>query len=134
MLPEVQTFWLPKQGNTAEEYEDAFAASVENRRFGVADGATESSFADIWAQALVEAFTQSPPNGIEFDDWLKPLQEAWHKNVSWDRLPWFAEEKAKSGAFATLLGLELFPAPPDPPPPPEPPKVGFWGRLFGKSP
>ncbi len=131
MLPEVKTFWLPKQGNTAEEYEDAFSFSIPARRFGMADGATESSFADIWARRLAESFAQTPPEGTDLDSWLGPLQAEWRSSVPWDRLPWFAEEKAKNGAFSTLLGLELMSAPPPPPPPP---KVGFWARLFGVTP
>jgi hypothetical protein len=105
--PSVQVFWLPKQGNTAEEYEDAFAYS--NSHFAVADGATESSFAERWAQSLVESFISRPivwnSHSVPLDQWLSPLQEEWQKEIQWDRLPWFAEEKARVGAFSTFLGV-----------------------------
>jgi len=63
MMMFVQVFWLPKEGNTIEEYEDALAYSISERRFAVADGATESSFAERWAQSLVRGFVfgEVPP-------------------------------------------------------------------------
>jgi hypothetical protein len=48
----VQAFWLPKAGNTTKEYEDAFDYSIAERRFAVADGATDSAFAGHWARIL----------------------------------------------------------------------------------
>ena len=40
-------------------------------------------------------------------DWLRPLQQQWHAGIRWDSLPWFAEEKARQGAYAALLGLKF---------------------------
>jgi hypothetical protein len=108
--PTIKVFWLPKRGNTVEEYEDAFAYS--GNHFAVADGATESSFAERWAQSLVKNFIKDPPTwkpepGGAFRRWLTPLQEEWHRDIPWKRLPWFAEEKARTGAFATFLGIQF---------------------------
>ena len=105
MEPSLKAFWLPKKGNTAEEYEDAFAHS--NRLMAVADGATESSFADRWARGLVKRFVEQPPSGntpssLLLENWLSPLQQEWHKSIPWDTLPWYAEEKSRSGAFAAF--------------------------------
>jgi hypothetical protein len=36
-----------------------------------------------------------------------PLQSAWHESIAWDRLPWFAEDKARKGAFSALLAFRL---------------------------
>ncbi len=110
----VQVFSLPKRGNTADEYEDAYAYSTH--RFAIADGATESSYAERWAQSLVKQFVGSPPKHIRVTpvplaDWLSPLQKEWHSSIPWDRLPWYAEEKARTGAFSTFLGVEITPAP-----------------------
>ncbi len=110
----VQVFSLPKHGNTVDEYEDAYAYSTH--RFGIADGATESSFSELWAQGLVKEFIGTPPkhirvNPVPLEEWLGPLQKEWHKKVPWDRLPWYAEEKARNGAFSTFLGVEITPAP-----------------------
>jgi hypothetical protein len=104
---------LPKFGHAAEEFEDAFAAEPTAGRFAAADGATESSFANRWARALAQAFARQPPpwppDSEALAAWLAPLQAEWHAGVPWEGLPWYALEKARSGAFATLLGLEFFP-------------------------
>jgi hypothetical protein len=122
---------LPKEGNSVEEYEDAYSCSDDERQFAVADGATESSFADIWAQSLANQFTASPPAGSPptsdtMEGWITPLQKQWHAQINWDRLPWYAEEKARTGAFATMLGMRLFDVPEE--------KVGFFARLMGAKP
>jgi hypothetical protein len=108
--PNVKTFWLPKRGNSVEEYEDAYAHS--HLHFAIADGATESSFADRWAKGLVEKFIAEPPPGntpasVPLEQWLAPLQKEWHSGVAWNKLPWYAEEKARSGAFAAFLGVQF---------------------------
>ena len=104
-------FWLPKRGNSNDEYEDAYNGSVRNGRFAVADGATESSFARPWANSLAKAFVQTPPlhssSAGEFETWLEPLQRQWHDGIDWAHLPWFAEDKARDGAFSSLVGIEF---------------------------
>ncbi len=112
MEPQIQAFWVPKLGNSTEEYEDAFAYSTTDGMFAIADGATESSFADRWARDLVDSFVTKPPevNGakVAFPEWLTPMQQRWRAGIDWENLPWFAEEKAKTGAFATFLGLTIY--------------------------
>jgi hypothetical protein len=98
-------FWLPKQGNSIDEYEDAFApeAIVEEEcqifRCAVADGAAESSFAKLWANLLVDGYCKG------FN--LEALQKSWREEVSRYSLAWYAEQKAESGSFAALVGLTL---------------------------
>ncbi len=57
-----RSFWLPKAGNSPEEYEDASrvvypqrigASGRRTARVAVADGASESAFAREWANVLV---------------------------------------------------------------------------------
>jgi hypothetical protein len=108
----VTAFKLPKRGNSVEECEDAIEHSLEHNRFAIADGATESSFADRWAQSLVGQFVNNPPLGdpppeATIEAWLLPQQMAWHQAIKWTELPWYAEEKARKGAFATFLGMEF---------------------------
>lgn len=112
-----QSFWAAKAGNSPEEYEDAFALGIEAGRFAVADGATESLFAKGWAQLLTNGFAidsihlarirRRENKQTYLSEWLVPLQKAWHEGIDWNTLPWFAEEKARNGAFATFLSLEL---------------------------
>jgi len=108
-----RAFWTPKRGNLAEEYEDAYDYRLAERRFAVADGATEAAFSDRWARSLVQRFTAAPPAPFPeaeepLEAWLKPIQQRWHKGINWDRLPWFAQDKTRAGAFATMLGMEFF--------------------------
>src|SRR5262245_60712282 len=88
-----RAFHLTKHGNKPDEYEDAHAANAEAGRFAVADGASESSFAALWARLLVEGFVKpikKPPAG---SNWLEPLQKAWAAEVDGKPLPWYAEDK-----------------------------------------
>lgn len=108
LLPNTDVFWVPKEGNKPEEYEDAFAVNPEKGRFAIADGATESAFARQWACILTEAAMNSTPKpGTALIRWLKPLQCRWHDGIDWETLPWFSFEKARQGAFSSLLTLEL---------------------------
>ena len=100
-----QEFWLPKHGSSTAEYEDA--SRSRQPRFAVADGATETSFSRIWAKQLVNAFTRGKLNVPLAPHTLRPLQTRWQEIVRLRPLPWYAEEKAQSGAFAAFLGLEL---------------------------
>ncbi|WP_165822625.1 protein phosphatase 2C domain-containing protein [Paenibacillus montanisoli] len=102
---------MPKAGNRQDEYEDAFNRSIQinkdttNYRFAIADGASESSFADLWAKLLASGYC----NG-KFDD--RPLQKSisklsrvWQKKLQGKDLPWYAQEKLSSGAFAAIAGI-----------------------------
>jgi hypothetical protein len=102
-----QVFALPKHGSSDAEYEDAYCLSFDRFRFAIADGAAETSFSGAWAKQLVRAFTNrklSIPIALEE---LTPLQERWQKIAHRHPLPWYAEEKASSGAFAAFVGLEF---------------------------
>jgi hypothetical protein len=109
----VRSFWLPKAGNQPHEYEDAFwparsmIRTARTIRCAVADGATEASFSGLWAGMLVQAFGRGRLASHRIRDTLVPLQAAWWNEVSRKPLPWYAEEKRRSGAFSSLLGLIL---------------------------
>ncbi len=100
-------FRLPKAGSTRAEYEDAVAWSRRRGRFAVADGASASAFARLWAQLLVQAYVggRLSPCAIEND--LAPVQARWSGLIGRRNLPWYAVEQARRGAFAALVGLEL---------------------------
>ncbi len=108
-----QAFWLPKEGNSWEEYEDAYwpERQVDQKAdafsFAVADGATETSFSGVWAKILVRAYCRGQLSERKLSKSLPRLQSAWLKRVSGKPLPWYAEEKLRSGAFSSLLGLTV---------------------------
>jgi hypothetical protein len=115
-----KTFWAQKRGSDPKEYEDAawvrkplIDAQGTHFRFAVADGATESSYAEIWAKQLVRAFCKGLLDHHTIWDNLANLQQRWSQIVS-ERvmaqgrpLPWYAEEKIRDGAFAAILGLTI---------------------------
>lgn len=130
--PDVKQFKQAKFGNSPDEYEDAstifsYPAAQQSQpflRLALADGATTSSFALIWAKMLVHAFRYSRFFTSEtFENTLKCLGEKWYRRISKYNLPWYAEEKVRMGAFATFLGLEFFENPD------VSPSSGTWSAL-----
>lgn len=109
MAPSVSAFRAAKAGSTAEEWEDAFCYDPGQGRFCVADGASECSFSAAWARLLAKGFVARPPDGSTLREWLRPLQEEWARGTRGKALPWYAEEKARQGAFSSILGLCLEP-------------------------
>lgn len=120
----IEALSLQKAGNQPSENEDAFApdsASAPGRvsvpedaplHVAVADGATESLFSGYWARLLAGAFARGEvPDAAGLLAVLPALQGQWHAHVGAKPLPWYAEEKLREGAFATLLGVRLL-APP----------------------
>jgi serine/threonine protein phosphatase PrpC len=103
-----QAFRLSKRGNSAAEYEDAYAVEPAAGRFAVADGASEASFAGLWARDLVEGFVAASGKSWRNLDWLPEPRRRWAEEVDALALPWYAEDKRDQGAFATFLGLGLF--------------------------
>jgi hypothetical protein len=107
----IDAFCCPKAGNALEEYEDAFCvrerAGGNGWRVAIADGATESSFSRLWAGLLVDCWSRYDVSGTEFFERLEPARRLWRRRVGTHTLPWYAEEKARYGAFAAFLGLEL---------------------------
>ena len=101
-----QVLFAPKRGHTEEEYEDAWAADPWRRRFAVADGASETSFAGRWAQLLTEGYLGAArPSAVA--EWLPAARRQWAAEVMGLELPWYAEMKREQGAFATFLGVRL---------------------------
>jgi len=115
-MPACHVFWMPKAGNARSEYEDSFwprqddfGATSPVLRLAVADGATETSFSGIWARLLVSSYGRGRLTGDAAGDELCKIRRAWRRAVGQKPLPWYAEEKLRSGAFSSLSGLTIFP-------------------------
>lgn len=94
MVAESSLFWLPRSGNAPEEYEDASAADAAAGRFALADGASDTSFADLWARLLVEQFVaQAPLDLADWTDALPALQQRWRTAVDGLTMPYYAKAK-----------------------------------------
>src|SRR5215470_1611127 len=104
---EPAVFRLPKAGSSRAEYEDAIAWSRKRRRFAVADGASASAFARLWARLLVQAYVGGRLQACSIEDDLAPVQRRWSELVARKDLPWYAVEQVRRGAFAALVGLTL---------------------------
>lgn len=106
----IDAFSCPKEGNEESDYEDAWSYKErpEGPRVAIADGATESSFSQLWARLLVQSYTRSPrPHGTEFFKKLEAPRRVWHRHVKTKDLPWYAKEKAGLGAFAAFIGVKV---------------------------
>lgn len=111
-----RAFRLPRQGNSLEECQDAWAGDAERGRFAVADGAAESPHAALWAQLLVAEFVRQSERLPNWAQWLPSLQERWSAAAShspaergseFTAVPWYLEPGLAQGAFATFLGLAI---------------------------
>jgi hypothetical protein len=111
MQVECRTLAVGKAGNAAEDYEDAAwplrSVRRETRAFrcAVADGATEASFSGLWSRMLVRAHCAGHLRRSRFASDVANLAASWAAQVGNKPLPWYAEEKLRSGAFSSLLGF-----------------------------
>ena len=113
MLISARPHSIPKAGSTNEEYEDAYYPldpiddNKEFFSFAVADGATETSYSKFWAQLLVESYCNGQINEPNLAEQLLKLQAKWNEAIGSRPLPWYAEEKIRTGAFSSILGLTI---------------------------
>jgi hypothetical protein len=111
----IEAFHTQKAGNAASEYEDAFWAPrmltwgvhEESVRVAIADGATDAVYSRLWARLLVKQYCKRGMSGETVPANLEKASHIWDRIVGRRPLPWYAEEKASAGAYATLAGLEL---------------------------
>lgn len=100
----------PKSGNTDEENEDNILEPVESGKIlklAISDGATESSFSKEWSSLLVNGFNTEPFTKDNFTQSINRISEEWLAKTSSVDLPWYAQQKAELGSFATFLGLTV---------------------------
>jgi hypothetical protein len=112
----IDSFHTQKAGNTASEYEDAFWTSAPTAglregekpvRIAIADGATDSMFSGLWARLLVRAYGKKGMTAETAQNVLTEAAKVWDRAISRRPLPWYAEEKARNGAYAALVGFEF---------------------------
>lgn len=109
---EIRAFHLHKAGLQSDQYEDAWdwkfddGASQACVHIAIADGATDAMFSGRWARLLVEQYVQRPRQRLR-SSWLAPASKTLRQSFDIGSLPWYAQEKAGRGAFATLFGLSI---------------------------
>ena len=109
MTPDIGIFSVEKAGSTTAENEDRAAWSVGSSaiRVAIADGATESSYSDLWADALVHAWIagERPELGAGL---LAHAKAKWSERLpDMESLPWYAQAKLEEGSHATFAGVQL---------------------------
>jgi len=127
MRASVIVYWAAKEGSSATEYEDAWQVvpgtgdEVPGDWVGVAvaDGATESSLARLWAAMMAEEFAVTSGavhDAYLFADTALALSSRWPavvKSYIAERenaarpLRWYERPGLEKGAFATLLALQV---------------------------
>jgi hypothetical protein len=117
-----RTFWIPKEGNSEEEFEDAFhPPSLRDRkgrilRFAVADGASEGMLSGPWAKILVRAFCRASqrPTASSARQVIARACDSWEtwlaaylqrRNESGRPVQWWEEQGLSNGPFSTLVGV-----------------------------
>lgn len=106
---------IPKAGNSSAENEDAvfpefgFGQDGNNQflPFLVADGATQTSFSNLWAKCLVNSCSETHLSEFSFEQSVKKAQTEWLRSLQNIDLPWHAQEKFRQGAFSALAWLEI---------------------------
>ncbi|MEZ4905531.1 MAG: hypothetical protein R2822_29105 [Spirosomataceae bacterium] len=104
----------PKLGNAIEENEDNILEPSKSEiqfdtliRFAISDGATESSFSKEWSDFLVSGYKDKVFDKDSLSDTIKKISETWQSIVSNIELPWYAQQKAQTGALQTFLGVTI---------------------------
>jgi len=100
-------------GGEPAENEDASAVRGTSWpvRVAVADGATESAYARVWARRVAEGVVDTEMTPAALREALSRWQDDWSTEVrdqTRDR-PWYVRSKVAEGAFSTVLGLRLNP-------------------------
>lgn len=103
---------VSRAGEPAEASDDAAHVRADGApvRAAVADGATESVYAGVWARILTQKLVEAEVGTAEaFGTAVEAGQAAWQAAVD-DRSaeqPWYVTAKVEQGAFATALALSI---------------------------
>jgi hypothetical protein len=108
---EVRSLVLPKAGSEKADCEDSVGIRPGAGRFCIADGATEAFDSRRWARLLTKHWVFSGRSLLtreQLGSWLCALGDRFQAHWRNKKLSWYAEEKARTGAFAAFLGVEFF--------------------------
>ncbi len=105
-----RAFWLPKDVEQPEGYQDAFEADEARGIAAIADGVASSLFAGSWAALLAKSVVADPPNifdATSLSPWLAELRRRWAEPIDAGSLAWHQRPKLQAGASSTLLCVML---------------------------
>ncbi len=108
---------IAKHGNSIEECEDAVTVDPRRAVLAVADGASSSFGANLWADTLTRHFVEQPPEPLSvasFATWLagaragSPPPSGGSEGAGEDRpAGWWSEQGARQGAYSTIVGAAI---------------------------
>ncbi len=107
-----RTFWLAKDVQYADEYQDAAALDPRLGLAAIADGVASAIYSGLWARILARAAVAEPPelgNGEQFQAWLQRQRQVWSSQIDVSHVPWNVRPKLIHGAMTTLLWIALEP-------------------------
>ncbi|MBQ6108863.1 MAG: hypothetical protein IJK97_11695, partial [Thermoguttaceae bacterium] len=121
-----RTFCYPKDPENPQQNQDSFQVSDSAGLAVVADGVSSAIFSAAWSNILTKHVLQDrpdPANQEHFAQWLSNLRLEWEQTIDTTNLSWFQRPKMASGAFSTLVWVQVREI--------APPKVGsnLWNRL-----
>lgn len=130
---ESQCFWLAKDAEFPDQYQDAYQLDARRGIAAIADGVSSALFSGPWARTLVRGALAEPPpldDADCFRDWLTRQRTELAGQIDVTKLTWYQRPKFAAGAMSTLLWIELTPQSPETPETPELPSAY---RLQGYS-
>mgnify|MGYP001795084435 CR=1 FL=1 len=105
---------VAKHGNSIGECEDAVEVDPRRSVLAVADGASSSFGANIWAETLTKQFVKTPPKPLSvssFHSWLEAARSASPESKppggEGDANGWWSEQGARQGAYSTVIGAAI---------------------------
>jgi hypothetical protein len=108
---EMRALWAAKDGNSAAEWEDAFACDPEAGLAVLADGASQGIFSRLWARTLTRRYLIGRPDlddPAAVSDWLAGCRVEWMSGIHYNDLHGLEQDKIdRIGAAATFLAFEV---------------------------
>jgi hypothetical protein len=114
MRLESRSFYVAKDVDTPQFYEDAFHVDERKRMAAIADGVASAIFSGLWARVLTQAVVAEPPNledQAAFQSWLADRRTEWREQIDLSKIPlWRLGDKMALGGMSTLLWVLAAPA------------------------
>jgi hypothetical protein len=107
-----RAFWLPKDIQDPNGYEDAFEIDNQRGLAAVCDGASSTIFSGRWSAMIAKGVVwDTPPvhDAQAMQVWLKRYREAWSSSIDETALAWHQKPKLLDGAATTVLWVQLSP-------------------------
>jgi len=110
MFFEHRAYWLPKDVQNPNAYEDAFYVDADRGMAAICDGVSSSLFSGRWAGIMARAVVDDTPDVNDpqaMETWLKRYRDAWSASIDESSLAWHQKPKLLDGGATTLLWVAV---------------------------